>query len=568
MHLKGDVMREFINTLKRYLIYIKYNLIIISILTLISAIFNVLMSIFTRNILDEITYIRNFNSVLRTVSMMFVMYIVVSVINIICVYLTTKAKTIFEYTIRENFFDKIQRSSYLVNIGKRATDIYYRMFTDISILSNYLFRLVIECPVQIIVSILYLIIMFRWSKILTIYLIFMIGIQIFVTYYIKSPIKKSRELQIKNETSFINEIEQHFNSIETIKIFGLETIKLNNLNKIIRNVIKSTINNTFIISLLNFISNTLGQITFLILLLIGSYLILNNTLSIGTFITFYLITNQVSTPINKIIAMIFEFENVKVSLKRYKDFISEYDTYMYSGNIPFQFKNNIRFVNVGFNYDESIEVIKGINLYLKPGEVIGISGESGGGKSTFAKILLKLLKPKKGKILIDDINLKDIDNKSIRKNILYLSQTPYILNGSIKDNIYMNNAEIDKLFVEELIKKTGVNDIINKFDLGIETIIGKDGVELSLGEKQRITLVRLLAQKPRIVVLDEPTASLNFEFDLMILKLLKEYAIKYNALVIVISHKKDFLDKLDYTYKLKNGYLNLERKDVLNETNT
>lgn len=568
MHLKGDVMREFINTLKRYLIYIKYNLIIISILTLISAIFNVLMSIFTRNILDEITYIRNFNSVLRTVSMMFVMYIVVSVINIICVYLTTKAKTIFEYTIRENFFDKIQRSSYLVNIGKRATDIYYRMFTDISILSNYLFRLVIECPVQIIVSILYLIIMFRWSKILTIYLIFMIGIQIFVTYYIKSPIKKSRELQIKNETSFINEIEQHFNSIETIKIFGLETIKLNNLNKIIRNVIKSTINNTFIISLLNFISNTLGQITFLILLLIGSYLILNNTLSIGTFITFYLITNQVSTPINKIIAMIFEFENVKVSLKRYKDFISEYDTYMYSGNIPFQFKNNIRFVNIGFNYDESIEVIKGINLYLKPGEVIGISGESGGGKSTFAKILLKLLKPKKGKILIDDINLKDIDNESIRKNILYLSQTPYILNGSIKDNIYMNNAEIDKLFVEELIKKTGVNDIINKFDLGIETIIGKDGVELSLGEKQRITLVRLLAQKPRIVVLDEPTASLNFEFDLMILKLLKEYAIKYNALVIVISHKKDFLDKLDYTYKLKNGYLNLERKDVLNETNT
>lgn len=568
MHLKGDVMREFINTLKRYLIYIKYNLIIISILTLISAIFNVLMSIFTRNILDEITYIRNFNSVLRTVSMMFVMYIVVSVINIICVYLTTKAKTIFEYTIRENFFDKIQRSSYLVNIGKRATDIYYRMFTDISILSNYLFRLVIECPVQIIVSILYLIIMFRWSKILTIYLIFMIGIQIFVTYYIKSPIKKSRELQIKNETSFINEIEQHFNSIETIKIFGLETIKLNNLNKIIRNVIKSTINNTFIISLLNFISNTLGQITFLILLLIGSYLILNNALSIGTFITFYLITNQVSTPINKIIAMIFEFENVKVSLKRYKDFISEYDTYMYSGNIPFQFKNNIRFVNVGFNYDESIEVIKGINLYLKPGEVIGISGESGGGKSTFAKILLKLLKPKKGKILIDDINLKDIDNESIRKNILYLSQTPYILNGSIKDNIYMNNAEIDKLFVEELIKKTGVNDIINKFDLGIETVIGKDGVELSLGEKQRITLVRLLAQKPRIVVLDEPTASLNFEFDLMILKLLKEYAIKYNALVIVISHKKDFLDKLDYTYKLKNGYLNLERKDVLNETNT
>ena len=181
---------------------------------------------------------------------------------------------------------------------------------------------------------------------------------------------------------------------------------------------------------------------------------------------------------------------------------------------------------------------------------------------------MKLLKPKKGKILIDDINLKDIDNESIRKNILYLSQTPYILNGSIKDNIYMNNAEIDKLFVEELIKKTGVNDIINKFDLGIETIIGKDGVELSLGEKQRITLVRLLAQKPRIVVLDEPTASLNFEFDLMILKLLKEYAIKYNALVIVISHKKDFLDKLDYTYKLKNGYLNLERKDVLNETNT
>lgn len=567
MYFKGDVMREFINTLKRYLNYIKYNLIIISILTLISAIFNVLMSIFTRNILDEITYIRDFNSVLSTVSMMFVMYIVVSAINIICVYLTTKAKTIFEYTIRENFFDKIQRSSYLINIGKRATDIYYRMFTDISILSNYLFRLVIECPVQIIVSILYLIIMFRWSKILTIYLIFMTGIQIFVTYYIKSPIKKSRELQIKNETSFINEIEQHFNSIETIKIFGLETIKLNNLNKIIRTVIKSTINNTFIISLLNFISNTLGQITFLILLLIGSYLILNNALSVGTFITFYLITNQVSTPINKIIAMIFEFENVKVSLKRYKDFISEYDTYMYSGNIPFQFKNNIRFVNVGFNYDESIEVIKCINLYLKPGEVIGISGESGGGKSTFAKILLKLLKPKKGKILIDGINLKDMDNESIRKNILYLSQTPYILNGSIKDNIYMNNAGIDKLFVEELIKKTGANDIINKFDSGIETVIGKDGIELSLGEKQRITLVRLLAQKPRIVVLDEPTASLNFEFDLMILKLLREYAIKYNALVIVISHKKDFLDKLDYTYKLKNGYLNLERKDVLNETN-
>ena len=199
-------------------------------------------------------------------------------------------------------------------------------------------------------------------------------------------------------------------------------------------------------------------------------------------------------------------------------------------------------------------------MEILKGDIIGISGKSGSGKSTLIDLLIGLLKPTNGKILIDKKDLVQVEH-NWQSIVGYVPQTVYLLNESIKRNIAfeLDDEKIDDNKVNDVIKKVQLSNLVSRMRDGINTNIGDKGLNLSGGEKQRIGIARCLYKNPKVIIMDEATASLDTETETIILKEILNNLIK-DLLVIMISHNttvlKNYCNKIIKISDKKAQYLN------------
>lgn len=225
-----------------------------------------------------------------------------------------------------------------------------------------------------------------------------------------------------------------------------------------------------------------------------------------------------------------------------------------SKNLELNFQKKINLTNISYNYpNKNLEILKNFNLEISKGDIIGIKGTTGSGKSTLLKIILGLLKPKKGKILIDDIDLYQNNNLNLWYDKLsYVPQSIYLLNESIKKNILLgvDKDEENKIIYEEAKNISLSNEFINKFSDQDHTLVGENGLKLSGGQKQRLGIARAVYQQKEILVLDEATNSLDEKTEKAILdNILK---IKNKPTIIFVSHKSSNFDVCNKIIDIKN----------------
>ena len=227
-----------------------------------------------------------------------------------------------------------------------------------------------------------------------------------------------------------------------------------------------------------------------------------------------------------------------------------------AGSISFKFQKELVFENVSFSYESGKSVLRDFNLSIKKGEMIGIIGPSGGGKTTLVDLLLRLFYPQGGRIIVDGVSLDKIDLHSWRKNIGYVSQDIFLINDSIKNNISFFDQNIDIRRIEEVSKMAQIYDLVQSQAKGFEAEVGERGVLFSGGEKQRIAIARALARKPEILILDEATSALDNESERKIQEVIK--SLKGKLTVIVIAHRISTIESADRIIALKNGKIEEE----------
>jgi len=235
-----------------------------------------------------------------------------------------------------------------------------------------------------------------------------------------------------------------------------------------------------------------------------------------------------------------------------------------SGAKDFQFKNELILSDLYFSYDEEKNIIDGINFSVKRGELLGLIGPSGVGKTTLVDLLLRLFLPTKGSILIDGLNINEIDLYQWRQKVGYVSQDVFLMNDSIKNNIkFYNNLLIDEE-IETAAKMANIFEYIQTLPDKFETIIGERGVLLSAGQRQRIAIARILAREPEILILDEATSSLDNESEQQIQKVIE--GLKGKITVITIAHRLTTVKNCDRLLVLDKGRIFEEGKpdDLLN----
>lgn len=213
---------------------------------------------------------------------------------------------------------------------------------------------------------------------------------------------------------------------------------------------------------------------------------------------------------------------------------------------------NIQFEQVKFRYGSRVEVFEDLNLTIPKGKVTAFVGESGSGKTTIINILQKLYPLDEGRILIGDINLEYIDNKSLRNNVSVVQQEIDLFAGNVIDNIAVGQFEPDMEKIVSICKKLGIIKFIEGLPGGFETYLGENGASLSGGEKQRIAIARALYQEPEILILDEATSSLDSTSEHYVQRTIDLLA-NEGKTIILIAHRLSTVYKADKICVLHKG---------------
>lgn len=214
---------------------------------------------------------------------------------------------------------------------------------------------------------------------------------------------------------------------------------------------------------------------------------------------------------------------------------------------------NLNVSDLSFNYDEQTEVLRDIKMHAEKGEIIGIVGESGCGKSTFLKLLLRFWQKKGGEIAYNGIDIDKVNSDNLLDNVTMVSQTTYLFDETIEDNLRIANPNASQEELETACRLASVHDFIMTLPNGYKTQVGALGDNLSAGEKQRIGLARAFLKGSELILLDEPTSNVDSINEGIILKALKEQKSKKS--IILVSHRESTMAIADRIYKVENGQM-------------
>ena len=370
-------------------------------------------------------------------------------------------------------------------------------------------------------------------KILVIYVIAFIGICLISNKSIYKMIKEN----IESNEKFNHVVIETCDSLDTIKNNQLEHFTFKKIKTKLIEYLKSNFNIIHSLNIINLSKSIVLDFMFFTIISVGFYLIIDNKLSLINFMTFESILVYFIDPIKNMMEIIPKYNYLKASLEKIIEFLTleteklETSTYFRNGDISVK--------DLEYSYNDYHQVIHNLNIEIKENEHVMLKGNSGCGKSTFCKLLNRTNEFSKGIITINNINIKNYDLKTIRKNILYLSQNEFLFDDTIKNNIILDN-EYDLNKFQFICKLCHLDEFVNQKPLRYETMLNKDFTNLSGGEKQRIILARALYQNCKILILDEALSEVNLDLEKEIIKNLQNFLT--NKTLIYVTHKKH--DKL------------------------
>lgn len=366
--------------------------------------------------------------------------------------------------------------------------------------------------------------------------------------------KKLKEAGVSYRSEFSNFNSFFLDSIKGIKdivIYNGEEVRKNEVNKRSDKLLKETKRIKNETTKFSAFTELLVSLFIALALIVGITLVINNKLSIGRMIIGVVAVFGSFGPVLAISALPGNLTQTFASGDRVLNLLEEKPVVEpITDGKNFEF-NKLETTQLSFSYEENKKILSDVNFKINKGEIVGIVGESGCGKSTFLKLLLRFWKKDNGNINYNDIDIEQINSDSLLDNVTMVSQTTYLFDETIEDNLRVAKKDATIEEIEEACKLASIHDFIISLPEGYKTKVGTIADNLSAGEKQRIGLARAFLRGSELILLDEPTSNVDSINEGIILKALKDQ--KKNKSIILVSHRESTMAIADRIYKFENG---------------
>ena len=405
---------------------------------------------------------------------------------------------------------------------------------DINNIKELFSNILITLFLEFFLAICSILILFVLNIKLAIIVIIILILYLIITILTSSSIYRKSNDIIELETEFNASLSENVERLNTINNLNITNYIFNKIRKIFYGYQNGSFDYQLFLNNYYTIRNSIYEFGLFIINTYGFYLILNNKFTIIRLITFDAVLNYVLGPVLEIIDNIPKISFIKLNIAKINDFLSI--KVVGKGKVEDFINGDIVFDKISYSYNDYQMVLKDVNIKINCGDRLLIRGKSGIGKSTLLQLLNRNIENYKGNILINNINIRDYNLVTIKKNVRYISQREFLFTGSIKENIVFDK-EYSIEYINKILKLTKLDELIDKKELRLNSLIIDGGSNISGGEKQRIILARAIIDKPPILILDEALSEMDAYLEKEILKNISNFL--NDTTIIYISHHRE-----------------------------
>lgn len=424
---------------------------------------------------------------------------------------------------------------------------------------NFLTSSSVTLVIDLFFTVVFLAVMYLYSPTLLIIVLASLPLYVIVSVFITPPLRAKLDEKFKRGAENQAFLVESVTGVQTLKAMAVEPQMQRRWEKQLAGYVGASFRAAMLGNWGSQSVQFINKVATALILYIGAQLVMAGELTVGQLVAFNMLAGRVASPVLRLAQLWQDFQQVRISVARLGDILNTPTEPQYNPNrtnLP-SLKGQVVFDHVTFRYrSDGPEILRNVQLTVKPGEMIGIVGPSGSGKSTLTKLVQRLYVPEGGRVLVDGVDLALVDPSWLRRQVGVVLQENILFNRTVRENIALSDPTKPMEQVMQMAEMAGAHEFILKLPEGYDTLIDERGANLSGGQRQRIAIARALMTNPKILILDEATSALDAESEEIIQKNLG--VIAKGRTVMVIAHRLSAIRQCDRIITIEEGQITEE----------
>ena len=491
------------------------------------------------------------NSLINLLIIVVVLYVVSALFSYLQSYFIIELSTKISFDLRQRIMDKILYLP-MEKIGEnKRGDILSRMTNDIDSLQHGISQSFIQLTTAVITLVGVFIMMLSINVIMALATIVLVPIAFLVIKFITKHSQSYFLKQLEFKGSLNGQIEETFTGHDIIRAFNQEEISMEKFEKDNNSWFNNEWKSQFFSSLNGPLMNFISNFTYVVIAVLGAVFVLQKAIAVGDILAFFQYSQSFTRPIQQITRVMNQIQTAMAASERIFEFLDLDDEENPSTRKLDTINDNITFEDVSFGYSPNEKIIKNLTFEVKKGQKIAIIGETGAGKTTIVKLLMRFYDIDSGSIKIDGVDIDEYDKHSLRSHVGMVLQDSWLFSDTIKSNIRYGNLEISDDEIVDASKQVYIDNFIRQLPDGYETTLNEDSDNISHGQKQLLTIARTILSSKEILILDEATSSIDTRTEEQIQSAMDN--LMKGRTSFIIAHRLSTIRNADKIIVIENG---------------
>ena len=550
-------MKKTIKRLIKDLLVFKWHIIFILVCAILIVLSNLFIPLYIGKAIDSIKLKGevDFSNLYKNLVCIFIAIVIYGISQFALNRLNQFINCEVARNLRNRMFDKLQRLDFTYIDSNPKGKILSHIINDVDILTEGLYMMFLQFITGSLSIVLTIGFMFYINPVITLIVICLTPLSMLVARFVSKKSFAAFVTQANERDKILSMTRENIYGMSSIYLFNKENYKYEQFIKANEELRKSSLDAIFFSSVPNPSTRAINAFIYALISIVGAFLVISKSISIGNLTSFLTYAQQYSKPFNEISGVITELQNAFVCAERVYRFLDEKefekdkeDSIAVDG-----IKGDIKFENVAFSYDKNKAFIKDLNLSIKSGMKVALVGPTGCGKSTLINLLMRFYETDSGDILADNHRIKSIKRSSLLSAYGMVLQDTWLKSGTIRENIAFGKKNASLEEIEKVCRQCMAESFIKRLPKGYESEVDKGAENLSIGQKQLLCIARVMLNNPPVLILDEATSSIDARTELKVKRALDK--MMQGKTSFIVAHRLSTIKEADIILVMKDGHI-------------